>query len=311
MAASKKKQEADDAEFAAQFNAPDEAPKGQSEEEAFGLGPEDQGGGAGAAGEGGDAGADAGADAAAPGAGAAAEPQGGGGADTSDADQKRLSDLEAKLNARQAELDAREASLTTSNADDQQTGKDGGTDGGDAETAGGEDGKSDPRAALAEDFGPEFVTLLERFIKDVVSGSVSDKIGPLQSTVQDVIDTLQNERNANHFKAIADVHEDFMEIVESPAFTDWLNAQPDPDKADLQRVVASGSAKEIIAMLTKFKASKNAASDAGASADAGDAGGTDGADDQLDAAEGVRSSGLKLPSEPAESKDYAAAWNEA
>jgi len=50
-------------------------------------------------------------------------------------------------------------------------------------------------------------------------------------------------------------------------------------------------------MLTKFKESQSQGSDAD--------------NDGFDAAEGVRSSGMKLPAQPSNKDDYLAAWNDA
>jgi hypothetical protein len=300
--ASSKQQADDQAAFADEFNADDKQKPEQSEDEAFGLGPEagDGTGADGAAADaGGDAGAGEGADTGA-GAGADAAAAPAAGKDDAAAKEKELSEREAALAAKEAELDQRAASMATSNANETQTstGEDDGKDGDDGGEVGAE-GAGSARAALTEDFGPEFVNQLEAFIKEVAAGSVSGEIGTLASTVQSVIDNLQTERNQQHFQTIADAHDDFMEVVASPAFKEWLDGHPEAEKADYQRVVDSGSAKEIIAMLTQFKTSKEA-TDAPAIND-----------DELDNAEGVRSSGLRLPSEPKESQDYAAAWNEA
>lgn len=281
--ATQKEQEAGNEDYAAQFNTESVQKAAQTDDEAFGLSAEGDAGTAGAGAE-----EQPGAPVAAP---APAE---------ADDKAKALQAREDGLKTREQELDARAASIQTSNTNEVQTssaaeGEGGGDAEGDVESG---DAAKDPRAALAEDFGPEFVTLLEAFIKDVANGSVTDQIGSLHATVQSVIDGLQTERNQAHFKTIAAQHEDFMDIVESPAFNDWLAGLQEADKAAAEKVVQEGSAQEIIDMLTKFKASKTAP---GGAVDEG----------ALDDAEGVRSVGLRLPAEPHASEDYAAAWNAA
>lgn len=279
------KQQADDDEaFAAEFNADDKPAKQQSDDTEFDMGKGDGTETAGTAAA--DTGKTESADTAATSAGAtdATAP-----ADDLSAKEKALQDREEKLRAKEAELDQRAAAAANSATNETQTSTvmdDDKGDKGETQSA---------RAALTEDFGPEFVGQLEAFIKEVCSGAVSGEIGTLAGTVQSVIDSLTAERNQRHFQTIAEAHEDFTEIVESQAFQDWLDGQPADEKADLQRVIESGSAKEIIAMLTKFKESNKA----------------EGNDDALDAAEGVRGSGLRLPTEPKDSQDYANAWNEA
>lgn len=295
--ATKNQQEEDKAAFAEQFNKEDAKPTEQSEDEAFGLGPEAVDGAPEAiAGAAADAGATDG-DAAATGA-AEAAPAGDPKADA-------LAEREAQLNAREQELDQRAASLQTSNTNEVQTttgaGDDKPADGGEVAEGGGD---ADPRAALTEDFGPEFVTQLVALIKDVCKGHFDESVGGIQSQIQSVIDDLQTQHTINHFKAIAAVHEDFMDIVEGPEFADWRAGLPDAEKSDVERVVESGSSEELIAMLTKFKGTQ-------AAGGGGGAGGGSDDEDALNNAEGVRSAGLQLPKEPPASNDYAAAWNEA
>jgi len=290
--ATQDKHDQDQQDFAAAFNEDTPKSAGPSEDEEFGLAGAsgaDQGAGADAAPEGN-------ADAAA--AGAPADAAAASPADASADKEKALQDREAALTAREKELDARAASIQTTNTNEVQTGMtDKGAGDGKGEGEGGEDEPTDARAALAEDFGPEFVSLMERFIRDVVKGSVSEHLSPVQALVQSVIDDLRTERDVAHFKTIAAAHEDFMEIVESPEFKDWQGSLPEQEQADMTRIADNGSAQEIIHMLTKFKQSKTSAEPADDSA--------------LDNAEGVRSGGLRLPAEPKQSQDYAAAWNEA
>lgn len=274
----------DSRDFADQFDAPDLEKTEQTDDEAFGLAPD------------GDS-----ADAPASESGVAIDPEPTGGQPAVDANEQRLREWEANLKAQQAELDARAASMETTNVAETQTGNAaaddndaGNKDPADAAEPGAV-APADPAAALAEDFGPEFVTLLTALIEKVCGDKVGAGISGVQATVQEVIEHLQSERHQAHFKTIAAVHADFNDVIESSEFEAWRAGLPENEQADVQRVIDSGSAQEIIDMLTKFK---NSAS------------GTDASDDSVDAAEGVRSSGLRLPAPPAQSTDYAAAWNE-
>lgn len=278
------------ADYADQFNAPDAAPTQQSEDEAFSLGPEQE--------------------AETP-AGAMAEPAGepmmeasGEPTDTAmpPADaaapaadpEQRLRSWEGRLKAKEAELAAKEAAMGSTNVNDMQSGDepesmDEAMNESPADEAAEE---SDPATVLAEDFGQEFVTMLTKLIQQVAG----DGIGGISATVTQLISDLRNRDNQSHYKSISGAHADFMEVVESPEFAAWKAAQPDQPK--LQAVIDSGSAEDIIAMLTEFKNSRAPASS--------------GADDeQIDAAEGVRSGGITLPKEPGNSQDFADAWNEA
>jgi len=286
--ATQNEQDKGNEDYAEQFNAESVKKPAPTDDEAFGLGPE--------------AGTDTGAaDVDATAAPAAADAMAAPPA--VDEKAKALQEREDALNAREQELDGRAAAMQSSNTNEIQTSEPADGGGGDDADAGGggEDAPNDARAALAADFGPEFITLLEAFIKDVINGSVTDEIGGLRTTVQSVIDGLTAERNEAHFKNINAAHENFMDIVESPEFEQWMASLPEADKAIAQHAVDAGSSQQIIDMLTSFKSSQAAAQGDQSAAD----------DSALDDAEGVRSAGIRLPKEPHASEDYAAAWNAA
>jgi hypothetical protein len=302
MKATKDEMDARAADYADEFDQPDKQPRQMSDDEAFGLSEPAAAEGAAPEGSAAEEAAESPAEEAAEGpAGEAAEAapaeaSGEGEAAPSPADQEqRLKSWEGRLKARQAELDAREAAMGSSDANDEQgsepmgeEGAGGGDQAGEGEGGGGDD----PAAVLADDFGQDFVEQITRLIK-----KVAQECGGMDPRVDQVIEALQNERLNNHFNTIAQTHADFMDVVESPEFAAWKGEQPDQDR--LQQVIDSGSARQIIDMLTAFKnATKKTDSQ-------------DYHEDALDAAEGVRSSGLTLPKEPAASDDFAKAWNEA
>jgi hypothetical protein len=211
----------------------------------------------------------------------------------------RLKAKEAELNSREKDLDAREASMSTSSVDATQSDSASAEEAGEsAQMESGE--QNDAAKILAEDFGADFVEHITSLIKSVAGGGVSGD-NHLEATVSALIHELREEKQSNHFKSIAAAHEDFNEIAESPEFGAWKDSQPDAE--DINRIVESGSADEIIAMLTKFKSSKEISNDGMSDEDSY----------AIDDAEGVRSSGggLKLPDAPADMDDYEKAWKNA
>jgi hypothetical protein len=294
--ATKASQAQDDQDFQAGFNE-DTAPAVQkSEDEEFGLTPEAEPEPEGAKTEPAvEDPATAAAPAAAPAAELAATPAEGDGAMT----EQQLKSWEGRIKAKEKELDAREAAMTTSNVGEDQSGSDEGSMGAEAgETPATEaQEQSDPAKALEDDFGADFVATLRAFIQKESGGSKTDD--GLASTVDALINELREEKQSNHFQSIADAHADFMDVVETPEFSAWKESQSDKDR--LSQVVESGSAKEIIAMLTAFKSSQEQAG-----------GGDDSSHDSaIDDAEGVRShGGLKLPSAPKDSQEFQAAWDQ-
>lgn len=203
---------------------------------------------------------------------------------------QRLKSWEGRLKARDAELKAREAG--------------GGSGGGGADMAEAvtvaaeavEQGAEldDVMATLSADFGTDFMEAIGKLIEAKASAIAErvagEKVNPVMGTVEQLIGSLTDERQRNHFEAIADRHPDFNEVANNPAFQEWVSQQGEA----AQSVVEGGSARQVIALLDQFKAA---------------AGGEDMA--AMQAAESVPARrGLSLPKQPAAADDYEAAWKE-
>ncbi len=236
---------------------------------------------------------------------AAAAPQGTGTQDGTQ--QAALQAWEARLQARQQALDAKEAALQqagTARTPDLKQGQTPAT-----ETV-------DPAQALADDFGPEFVGMLRQLIQKECALLMPDEVAQVPAKLDQLIAELHAERQQNHFHAIASVHADFLDVVNSPDFTTWRSSQPPDVQQDIRRVIEHGSANEIIAMLTRYKSSvqqKDASRPGdGQVIDSSAAAQTAQAKkraSQLDAAEGVRSQGVRLPRQALPQDDYEGAWD--
>lgn len=140
--------------------------------------------------------------------------------------------------------------------------------------------------ALAADFGPEFAAMLSAII-DAKVAKASDTVS---KSVNEIIEDIVDTKARNHFETIADRHPDFMDIANSEDFKAYC-----ADKPECAAIVDTGTARQINKMLDDFKKTKEPAQD----------------DSSMDDAEGVRSSGMRLPAQPAASSDYSAAWDEA
>lgn len=179
----------------------------------------------------------------------------------------------------------------------------------------GEMSSEDAMKVLAEDFGEPFVKMIAAIAKSTATAAASEKLSALESTTRDIIDDIKESKARAHFKSIESAHPDFVEIGKDPSFNEWKAADPERD-----RIASGGSADEINAMLAEWKAQGSAApaDDVAAAmpdvapdeAPVGQAADDSASDDQIDAAEGVRSAGMQLPEEPAAADDYAGAWEE-
>ena len=56
-----------------------------------------------------------------------------------------------------------------------------------------------------------------------------------------------------HFAAIRNIHPDFLKINSDPNFQGWIDAQPAEERNNYQRIIKSGTANEVINMITAYK----------------------------------------------------------
>lgn len=168
---------------------------------------------------------------------------------------------------------------------------------------------------LADDFGDDFVRMIEAIAtakaREAGGQAAAEKVGELKGTVDEIIGDIVDSKAKAHFEKIADAHPDFNEIGESEEFKTFIESMPDEDKGAALETIANGSAKSIIKLLNDFKAANKAGGDATPElTEAAESIVDEVSEEQMDAAEGVRSSGMKLPEAPQKSDDYANAWNE-
>jgi hypothetical protein len=241
------------------------------------------------------------------------------------AEEKRLKDLAAQLEAKgsasgEAPAEAGAEALeqvadTTPNAAMAQAAEDVAD-----QVQAGEISLEDGLKQLSEDFGEGFVKLIQAVAADAANKAIGPKLGKLEEDTQGVIDHIRDSADRAHYQAIYDAHPDFMEVSDSPAFKEFVAAK------GAEQVVENGSAQEINKLLADFKASgETDHGDTAGGAPAAAAGATPAQDavvaakeaapaiDQgaADAAEGVRSAGLRLPDKPVKANDdFESAWNE-
>jgi len=183
-----------------------------------------------------------------------------------------------------------------------------------------ESGAMSPEQAmkqLAEDFGDDFVKMIEAIAVAKAKEAGGQAAAELGKTVEEIINDITDTKTKSHFEKIAEVHPDFQEIGQSEEFKTFVEGMPEDQKQAAIQTIGNGSAKQINALLTQFKQAGAAGANEGMEQPAelteaqGESIVDEATEDAMDAAEGVRSSGMKLPETPAASQDYEAAWNEA
>ncbi len=218
-----------------------------------------------------------------------------------------LSKEEQRLKSWEGRLRARDAQGVSVEAEPEEAGEDPATEVG--ETASSETGEyaaqsvegmspDEAMKKLNDDFGPEFTAMINALIDAKVSQAASGTNEAVHEIIADIVDSKARA----HFERISDAHPDFMEIEKSPEFREYVMGMDEQAKPEAIRIVKSGSAREINALLSAFKASRQEPQEQPQAPMQADPG--------LDAAEGVRSSGIRLPTQPSASSDYEAAWRE-
>lgn len=210
-------------------------------------------------------------------------------------ERQRLKSWEGRLKALDAQLKAREQ------ASEQGIAADGAAPDVEAATVAMETQPIDEvMATLAEDFGDDFVKALTQVIEAraaEIAGKVADeKVSAVAGNVDQLISSLTDDKARTHFETIADAHPDFMEVAQSNEFKQWLDSLGDKSE-QAKAIVSGGSARQVIKLLSEFKA---ASSNTEQEPDAA-----------MMAAQTVTGrSGMRLPAKPAVADDYEAAWNE-
>jgi hypothetical protein len=236
-----------------------------------------------------------------------------------DKERQRLKSWEGRLKAKEAQLSAG-AEKTEGEAGDQASEALEGVAG--AAQAGGspelaeaasaaaeavESGQITPEQAMAqlsEDFGDEFIQM----IKAIVVATTKTEVAPVSKTVDDVVSSLNSRDERAHFKAISTKHPDFREVGSSDSFKAFIQSLPDDVRGDAEKVAQGGSSDEVIELLDLFKEAQAAPAPEQKPATADTSGGEDAG---LEALEGVRSGGVRLPEKPTPSKeDFEGAWND-
>lgn len=231
-------------------------------------------------------------------------------------ERQRLKSWEGRLRAMEAKLKGTNAEGGTVASEALEDVAEGAEASGDTELAAaaeqasdavesGEMTAADAVKMLADDFGEDFVKMIEVIAtakaKEAGVAAATEKVGEIGKTVDEIINDIVDTKTRTHFERIAYAHPDFAKVNDDPTFQAW--AAEDPER---QRISQAGSAKEIIGMLDEYKASAGSQPEPEVEAPAA------GADPEvtaaMDDAEGVRSSGMRLPEQPTPS-GYEDAWD--
>ena len=219
---------------------------------------------------------------------------------------QRQKSWEGRLKAREAELKAREDALSMHAAEGETPAEDAAeapvTEAIEEAVAKVESGEltfEQAMSTLSNDFGPDFTkmlgVLIEAKASEIAGKTADERVSKVREEMDGLAGEIVADKSKAHYESISDAHPDFMEVADSPEFKAFVDTQGE----DARTVIESGSARAINKLLSDFKGAGKQ-----------DAPQDSTQEDAMTAAEGVRSSGLKLPEKPTEAQDFAAAWDE-
>jgi len=316
-------QEAEAQEMADAFGEDVPPPAEKTDDEAFGLTPPDQAGGETPSADSATVTTEEGSGEEVPPEDAGAAPQDAGGGDLpsepdiqasadgepamSPEDEQRAKSWEGRLRKREEELAAREAELkamegrlaggeaaaegeSQSEEVAEMESPSGDTDDG---MSGGEFESPEQAVAWAtENFGPEFVKVIDL----IVESRIKNGMGDVDSRLSGLLQRIEDRDVRDHFREIARAEPNFLAIVKSPEFDDWRAGHEQADH--YAQVMQDGTADDVIAMLQAFKDSQHQVD------------GTIVDDDAADCVRGT-GAGLVLPEEvQGAADDYLSAFKE-
>ena len=196
----------------------------------------------------------------------------------------RLRKMEEDLKAREAALSEREAPQTLADggkAEDDTTVIAEGGNGGEFETvdaladggevgddiesikqealdlAGNPDKLAQVLATMIADYGREFVVGAVALAGPLIDAKAESYASDFNGNLDGLISEIQGAFSSMHKQTIADAHEDFEELVESPEFQAFRDSLPEDQKAKADATIESGSAGAVIKLLQAFKDAKD------------------------------------------------------
>ena len=196
----------------------------------------------------------------------------------------RLRKMEEDLKAREAALSEREAPQTLADggkAEDDTTVIAEGGNGGEFETvdaladggevgddiesikqealdlAGNPDKLAQVLATMIADYGREFVVGAVALAGPLIDAKAESYASDFNGNFDGLISEIQGAFSSMHKQTIADAHEDFEELVESPEFQAFRDSLPEDQKAKADATIESGSAGAVIKLLQAFKDAKD------------------------------------------------------
>ncbi len=213
-------------------------------------------------------------------------------------EMQRQKSWEGRLKAKEAELKAREDAMKAPMAEEAEAVTD---EAAMTEVAAavesGELTLDQAMATLGNDFGPEFTKMISLLIeskaRDIAGSLADEKVGAVRGEFDGLVNEIVEDKKRSHMEMISDAHPDFIETAGSPEFKAFIENLPGSDQERAKQVIESGTARQINKLLSTFKKAKTAEPE----------------DTQaMDDAEGVRSSGLKIPEKPVMGDSYEDAW---
>ncbi len=122
-------------------------------------------------------------------------------------------------------------------------------------------GETEAQDDVLKDFKeqyPELATMLAPALQKMIDAGVALKTGEIEKKFSEALAPIQKTAQDNsidaHFAAITDAHKDFDALIESGAVDKWIATLPGYARSGAEKVMAGGTAPEVIELFDQYKA---------------------------------------------------------
>ena len=112
-------------------------------------------------------------------------------------------------------------------------------------------------ATMIADYGREFVVGAVALAGPLIDAKAESYASDFNGNLDGLISEIQGAFSSMHKQTIADAHEDFEDLVESPEFQAFRDSLPEDQQAKADATIESGSAGAVIKLLQAFKDAKD------------------------------------------------------
>ncbi|WP_019558485.1 hypothetical protein [Thioalkalivibrio sp. ALE12] len=134
---------------------------------------------------------------------------------------------------------------------DTQRNQPGTADGPNADTDGPDD---EDLQRFRDEFGDEMADFIEKRARKIADERAQSQVSALSQRLTPLEEAQQQVAQEQHARQVQEAHSDAMDLVQSGAIEEWIDAQPSFLATSMRQVYEQGSTDEVIELLNRYKA---------------------------------------------------------